>query len=155
MQNTLQIIRELPGIRPYAAVLAVTYGAVAVSMAADFVAGVRKARKNGIATNSRGYKRTCDKAVKYFLPMVCLTCIDIIAGCLLTLPLLTMAMGAFNIFCEWVSVLESAYDKRSIRSAASAVKDAVAERDNLRRLLGRLLETLTDKEKGGCDEKDN
>ena len=57
--------------------LALTYIAVILAMAIDFVAGLRKAKAAGIASNSRGYKMTTEKAAKYFLPMLCLTCVDI------------------------------------------------------------------------------
>lgn len=117
--------------------LALTYVAVAVAMAVDFVAGVRKARRAGIAVRSRGYKRTCDKATKYFLPMVCLTCVDAIISIILPAPLLTMAMGAFNIFCEWKSVLETTHDKTEINRMANTVTAIIENRDDIAAAIAR------------------
>ena len=50
--------------------LAIAYVAVILAMAVDFIAGLRKAKAAGIASNSRGYKMTTEKAAKYFLPML-------------------------------------------------------------------------------------
>lgn len=140
MNNTLLIVESLPGLAAFPAWLAVTYGGVAVSMAVDFFTGVRKARRTGVPTRSRGYKMTCDKALKYFLPMLCLTCIDIISSVFFTAPFLTMAMGAFNIFCEWKSVLESAYEKKQIRDAAETVRAVITNRDDLVRAIAEVIE---------------
>ncbi len=110
--------------------LAATYVCVLVAVAVDFVSGVRKARKAGIKTNSRGYKKTCDKAVKYFLPMLCLSCIDFITSVFFAAPFLTMAMAAFNIFCEWKSVMESTHEKLEIKRAAETLRLVVENHDD-------------------------
>ncbi|MDE6084812.1 MAG: phage holin family protein [Muribaculaceae bacterium] len=111
--------------------LAMTYGCVLIAMAVDFCSGVRKARKAGIATRSRGYKMTCDKAVKYFLPMLCLSCIDTLASVFYPVPFLTMVMAAFNIFCELKSVLETTREKEEIRQATDIVKKVVESKDDI------------------------
>ena len=49
-------------------------------MILDFITGVRKASLRGEATTSRGFRRTAEKASQYFLPMMCLTAIDVIAS---------------------------------------------------------------------------
>ena len=66
--------------------LALTYIAVILAMAIDFVVGLRKAKAAGIASNSRGYKMTTEKAAKYFLPMLCLTCVDLMTSVILPAP---------------------------------------------------------------------
>ena len=93
--------------------LAIAYIAVILAMAVDFIAGRRKAKAAGIATTSRALKMTTEKATKYFLPMLCLSCIDVLTSVVLPAPFFTMLMGAFNIFCEWKSVLESTHDKQN------------------------------------------
>ncbi len=105
----------------FVAWLFATYVCVVIAVAVDFVTGVRKARKGGVATTSRGYKMTCDKAVKYFLPMLCLSCIDYLASIFLVAPFLTMSMAVFNIFCEWKSVMESTHDKQEIHRTMYAL----------------------------------
>lgn len=126
--------------------LAVTYGAVVVAVAIDFASGVRKARRAGIATRSRGYKMTCDKAVKYFLPMLCLTCVDVIASVFFVAPFLTMVMAAFNIFCEWRSVMESTHEKQEIRRAAESVRLVIDNHDDLVKLIARIVAHQLDPE---------
>lgn len=126
--------------------LAVTYGAVVVAVAIDFASGVRKARRAGIATRSRGYKMTCDKAVKYFLPMLCLTCVDVIASVFFVAPFLTMVMAAFNIFCEWRSVMESTHEKQEIRRAAETVRLVIDNHDDLVKLIARIVAHQLDPE---------
>ena len=49
---------------------------VLLAMMADLWSGVRKAKRVGIATSSYGYKRTIDKAVRYYNFLVALTIID-------------------------------------------------------------------------------
>ncbi len=51
--------------------------------------------------------------------MLCLSCIDVLTSVVLPAPLFTMLMGAFNIFSEWKSVLESTHDKQELREAAN------------------------------------
>ena len=79
MQTIIEILKNL-SLHHTAVWLALTYIAVMLAMAVDFVAGLRKAKQAGIATTSRGFKMTVEKATKYFLPMLCLSCIDIITS---------------------------------------------------------------------------
>lgn len=148
MENALFIADAIPGLKSFPGWLAITYGGVAVAMAVDFVTGVRKARRAGIVTRSRGYKQTCDKAIKYFLPMLCLTCIDLISSVFFRAPFLTMAMGAFNIFCEWKSVFESTRDKKQIHDAAETIRTIIENRDDIANAIGKVLEKTL-----GKDEK--
>lgn len=131
----------------------VAYGAVAVAMAVDFVTGVARARRAGIATRSRGYKMTCDKALKYYLPMLVLTCVDLIGAVVLPVPAFTMLMAVFNIFCEWRSVMETTRDKREIREAASTFSVIVRNKDDIARMLFELLEKKEER-KEASGEKD-
>ena len=79
MQTIIEILKNL-SLHHTAVWLALTYIAVMLAMAVDFVAGLRKAKQAGIATTSRGFKMTVEKATKYFLPMLCMSCIDIITS---------------------------------------------------------------------------
>ena len=83
-----------------AAWVVIIYIAVLTAMILDFITGVRKASLRGEATTSRGFRRTAEKASQYFLPMMCLTAIDVIASIYLDYPYLTATMGAFNIYIE-------------------------------------------------------
>lgn len=140
----------------FVAWLFATYVCVVVAVAIDFVTGVRKARKGGVATTSRGYKMTCDKAVKYFLPMLCLSCIDYLASIFIVAPFLTMSMGVFNIFCEWKSVMESTHDKQEIRRAMYAINSALGVVENQHKGLLAVMKDECDAEARGdvSHEKD-
>ena len=126
--------------------LALTYIAVILAMAIDFVAGLRKAKAAGIASNSRGYKMTTEKAVKYFLPMPCLTCVDIMTSVILPAPFFTMLMGGFNIFCEWKSVMESTHDKQEMREAANTLNVIVKNKDDIVGIITQAMELMAKKQ---------
>lgn len=119
--------------------LMLTYVAVLAAMVVDLVSGVRKARRAGVARTSTGFKKTCDKAIKYFFPMLCLTCIDLIASGVEPLPFLTMAMAAFNIFCEWRSVMEATHEKEELRRAERTMSIILENKDELAEALGKLI----------------
>ena len=126
--------------------LALTYIAVILAMAIDFVAGLRKAKAAGIASNSRGYKMTTEKEAKYFLPMLCLTCVDIMTSVILPAPFFTMLMGGFNIFCEWKSVMESTHDKQEMREAANTLNVIVKNKDDIVGIITQAMELMAKKQ---------
>ena len=126
--------------------LALTYIAVILAMAIDFVAGLRKAKAAGIASNSRGYKMTTEKAAKYFLPMLCLTCVDIMTSVILPAPFFTMLMGGFNIFCEWKSVMESTHDKQEMREAANTLNVIVKNKEDIVGIITQAMELMAKKQ---------
>ena len=133
--------------------LALTYIAVILAMAIDFVAGLRKAKAAGIASNSRGYKMTTEKAAKYFLPMLCLTCVDIMPSVILPAPFFTMLMGGFNIFCEWKSVMESTHDKQEMREAANTLNVIVKNKDDIVGIITQAMELMAKKQELERDRK--
>lgn len=96
--------------------IVLTYVFVLVAMGADLITGVRKSRKLGHKINSRGYKRTCSKALNYFLPLMCMSCIDMLASVVVSVPVLTMVFGGYCVFCELKSVMETTHDKEAIRN---------------------------------------
>ena len=126
--------------------LALTYIAVILAMAVDFVAGRRKAKAAGLATTSRALKMTTEKATKYFLPMLCLSCIDVLTSVVLPAPFFTMMMGAFNIFCEWKSVLESTHDKQELREAANTFNVIVKNKDDIAAIVTQAMEMMAKKQ---------
>ena len=52
----------------------------------DILSSIKKAKENGLATTSTGFKKTCDKARKYFSPFMVTVCIDLIACTVLPFP---------------------------------------------------------------------
>lgn len=98
------------------------YSLVMIAVAIDLAAGVVRSRRMGIPRTSRRFRKTSQKVGRYMLPMVCLSCIDIIVMALTRFPVLTMLMSAFNIFCEFRSVMESTHDKQEIAKTAEEMK---------------------------------
>lgn len=119
--------------------LVLTYGAVLFAMFIDLITGLRKAKQAGIATTSRLLKKSCDKAIKYFFPMLCLMPVDIIASQFLPLPAFTMLMAAFNIFCEWKSIMEKTHTKKEMHEAAQTVSVIVKNKDDLAQVFAEVL----------------
>ena len=89
-----------------ALVIAICMGALIVSMAVDLFFGIKKARQNGEATTSKGLKKTCDKARKYFSPFMVTVCIDLIACIVMPFPVFSMIWAGYCVFCEFMSVRE-------------------------------------------------
>ena len=126
--------------------LALTYVAVILAMTIDFIAGLRKAKLAGKVTTSRALKMTTEKATKYFLPMLCLSCIDVLTSVVLPAPFFTMLMGAFNIFCEWKSVLESTHDKQELRDAANTFNVIVKNKDDIAAIIMQAMQMMEKKQ---------
>ncbi|MCM1029569.1 MAG: phage holin family protein [Pseudoflavonifractor sp.] len=141
METTLNLFEGIDPhqFKTFIAWLILYYGAVIVAMGIDLWAGVAKARKAGLARRSTGYKRTCDKAGKYFFPMLCLSCIDLIACTLLPLPLFTLALAAFNLFCEYRSVMENTREKAEMRRAEKTMRIILENKDEIAKALAKLL----------------
>ena len=144
MMDQMLVIPRTP-----AAWLAGCYAAVAVAMAADFVAGIMKARRMGTPRTSRRFRRTAEKAGRYLLPMVCLSCVDVMVLAITEVPALTIAMGAFNVFCEFRSVMESTHDKEQIARVGDTLHSLVANRDNVLKLIAALIEAGASPASGG------
>lgn len=119
--------------------IVLTYVLVVVAMAIDLITGVRKSRKLGRSINSRGYKRTCNKALNYFLPMMCLSCIDVIASAVVGLPALTMLYGAYCVFCELKSVMETTHDKEAIRNDVRELLELGENIGEVREMMRKLI----------------
>lgn len=124
-----------------------TYGAVLFAMFIDLITGLRKAKAAGIATTSRLLKKSCDKAIKYFFPMLCLMPVDILASQFLPLPAFTMLMAAFNIFCEWKSIMEKTHTKKEMHEAAQTVSVIVKNKDDLAQVFAEVLNKVANEGK--------
>lgn len=119
------------------------YLLVMAAMVADLWSGVRKARKLGIAASSYGFKRTVDKAAKYYNLMIALTVIDAMhMGAIWYLeeyyqyhlpmfPFITL-LGAICIgLIEIKSIYEKAEDKVRIDNVAALAKQIIVHRDSM------------------------
>ena len=88
---------------------------------------------------------TTEKAAKYFLPMLCLTCVDLMTSVILPAPFFTMLMGGFNIFCEWKSVMESTHDKQELRDAANTFNVIVKNKDDIAAIIMQAIDLMEKK----------
>ena len=136
----------------FAFIVSLCMAAMLVAMVVDLIFGVRKAKRNGEATTSTGFKKTCDKARKYFSPFMATVCIDIIAACAnLQVPIFSMLWSAYCVFCEFISIREKAWKKAEIRKQERTMKVILENKEDIAKTLIQLL-NQEQKEGGEKDE---
>jgi len=136
--------------------VAVSVAAMLGAMAVDLVTGVRKARQNGVATTSKGLKKTADKAVKYFTPYIVLVCADLICSVVISFPVFSMIWAAYCVCCEFRSVREKAWQKAEIEAAAKTLSVIIENKDELAAAAAKIIlgNTQTPTNKDINDVKD-
>lgn len=122
-----------------ALIIAICMGAIVFSMGVDLVSGVKKAIENGEATTSTGFKKTCDKARKYFSPFLVAMCVDIIACIVIPLPVFSMIWAAYVCFCEFKSVREKSWQKAEIRKQERTVSILLENKDDIAKLIAEVI----------------
>lgn len=127
--------------------LLITTLAVIFAMLCDLISGIRKAKQRGEATTSTGLKRTADKATKYFLPMMCLMSLDLLASNLCPVPACAMLWAAFCIICEFKSVCEKAHTKKEMHEAAQTMNVIVKNKEDIAKILAQVVQEMADKKK--------
>ncbi len=130
-----------------ALIIALCMGALVVSMAVDLFFGIKKAKENGEATTSRGFKKTCDKARKYFSPFMVAVCIDLIACIVLPFPVFSMIWAGYCVFCEFVSVREKSWQKAEIRKQERTVSILLENKDDLAKAMFEIMKQAKEEEK--------
>lgn len=135
----------------FALIIALCMAAMVVAMAIDLIFGVRKAKENGEATTSCGFKKTCDKARKYFSPFIVTVCIDIIACVVVSVPIFSMIWAAYCIFCEFISVREKAWKKAEIRKQERTMQVVLENKEDIAKAL---MAALMEMQKLGKEEDD-
>ena len=137
----------------FAFIVSLCMAAMLVAMVVDLIFGVRKAKRNGEATTSTGFKKTCDKARKYFSPFMATVCIDIIAACAnLQVPIFSMLWSAYCVFCEFISIREKAWQKAEIRKQERTMKVILENKEDIAKTLMQL---LNQEQKEGGDNENN
>ncbi|MDE5722667.1 MAG: phage holin family protein [Paramuribaculum sp.] len=152
MQAMEQMMNEVLTTRMgwIAALVAVDYVCVLLAVLADLRSGVLKARRQGVRRTSRGFRRSVEKAGRYYVMLFAMTLIDaMVCGALLfvaaadgpSLPPLPVfsTMGAIGLaMIELKSIYENAQDKseydRAIGQLRKLLDDPVIK--------GRFLEAL-------------
>jgi len=130
-----------------ALIIAICMGALVVSMGVDLFFGIRKAKENGEATTSRGFKKTCDKARKYFSPFMVMVCIDLIACIVLPFPVFSMIWAGYCVFCEFVSVREKSWQKAEIRKQERTLSVLLENKDDIAKAMIEIMKETGTKEK--------
>jgi hypothetical protein len=130
-----------------ALVIAICMGALIVSMAVDLFFGIKKARQNGEATTSKGLKKTCDKARKYFSPFMVTVCIDLIACIVIPFPVFSMIWAGYCVFCEFMSVREKSWQKAEIRKQEKTISILLENKDDLAKAFAEVLKKQQEAEK--------
>ncbi len=138
----------------FAFIVSLCMAAMLVAIVVDLIFGVRKAKRNGEATTSTGFKKTCDKARKYFSPFMATVCIDIIAACAnLQVPIFSMLWSAYCVFCEFISIREKAWQKAEIRKQERTMKVILENKEDIAKTLIQLLNQ--EQKEGGEKDEDN
>lgn len=122
-----------------ALVIAICMSSLFVAMMVDLLYGIKKARENGEATTSRGLKKTCDKARKYFSPFMVAVCIDFIASAVLPFPVFSMIWAGYCVFCEFISVREKAWQKAEIRKQEKTLTILLENKDDIAKMIAEIL----------------
>ena len=137
----------------FAFIVSLCMAAMLVAMVVDLIFGVRKAKRNGEATTSTGFKKTCDKARKYFSPFMATVCIAIIAACAnLQVPIFSMLWSAYCVFCEFISIREKAWQKAEIRKQERTMKVILENKEDIAKTL---IQLLNQEQKEGGDNENN
>lgn len=119
-------------------------GALVVSMGVDLFFGVKKAKENGEATTSRGFKKTCDKARKYFSPFMVAVCIDLIACIVLPFPIFSMIWAGYCVFCEFASVREKSWQKAEIRKQERTMRILLENKEDIAMAIAEIIKDKKD-----------
>lgn len=112
---------------------------ILAAMAVDLFFGIKKAKELGQATTSTGYKKTCEKGRKYFMPFSVLMCIDFIGCIILPAPFFSMIWAAWCIFCEFKSVREKSWTKAELRKAEKTMSIIIENKDDIAKILADLV----------------
>lgn len=120
------------------------YLLVFVGIMTDLWSGVRKAKINGVARSSYGYRRTIDKISRYYNVLIALTVIDAMQMSsiwyldtyyhydrLPMFPFMTL-IGAIGLcMIEMKSIYEKAEDKVRIENVANMAGKIITNKDDI------------------------
>ena len=134
----------------FAVIIALCMAAMVAGMVIDLILGIRKAKANHEATTSRGLKKTCDKARKYFTPYLSAVCIDIVAACAnVPVPVFSMLWAAYCCICEFISIREKSWQKAEIRKQEQTMRVILENKDDIAHALCDILKRAEESEKKG------
>lgn len=129
----------------HAFVIFICFLSIIVAMAIDLVTGIQKAIELNEARTSTGYKKTCDKARKYFGPFGITVCIDIVSCVIVPIPVFSIILSIWVDFCEFKSVREKAWEKAEIRKQDRTIQVILENKDAIANTVVELLKQSTEK----------
>ncbi len=129
----------------HAFVIFICFLSIIVAMAIDLVTGIQKAIELNEARTSTGYKKTCDKARKYFGPFGITVCIDIVSCVIVPIPVFSIIWSIWVDFCEFKSVRE----KAEIRKQDRTMQVILENKDAIAKTAVELLKQTTEKDEEG------
>jgi hypothetical protein len=120
------------------------YFLVLIAIVADLWSGVRKAKTNGVARSSYGYRRTVDKISRYYNVLLALTVVDAMQMIsiwyldkyyhydrLPMFPFITL-VGAIGLcLIEIKSIYEKAEDKVRIENVTALAGKIITNKDDI------------------------
>lgn len=120
------------------------YFLVIIAIVADLWSGVRKAKINGVARSSYGYRRTVDKISRYYNVLLALTVVDVMQMSsiwyldkyyhydrLPMFPFITL-VGAIGLcVIEIKSIYEKAEDKVRIENVTALAGKIITNKDDI------------------------
>lgn len=143
---------------------------VLLAIMADLWSGVRKAKRNGIARSSYGFRRTIDKIARYYNVLFALTIVDAMQMTSLwylenyyeytwpIFPVVTL-LGAIGIcLIEIKSIYEKAEDKVRIENIANMAGKIITNRDDFSEIVKAVADYMKESDpptKKKADEADN
>lgn len=129
----------------HAFVIFICFLSIIVTMPIDLVTGIQKAIELNEVRTSTGYKKTCDKARKYFGPFGITVCIDIVSCVIVPIPVFSIIWSIWVDFCEFKSVREKAWEKAEIRKQDRTIQVILENKDAIANTVVELLKQSTEK----------
>ena len=130
----------------------VDYVCVLLAMLADLRSGVMRARRNGERLSSGGFRRTVDKAGRYYVTLIAMTVIDAMLVCsviflwltggieIAPLPVFTTLGGLGLCMIELKSIYENSQREGDFDKLLKGLRDAMRN-EKVREALKELLES--------------
>lgn len=139
-------------LKHQAGLLLLMYSGILLVMLIDLITGIRKARIAGKATTSKGLRKTAQKAMQYFLPMLVLTAIDLVTATITSYPYLSGIFFVFICVIEFISVYENTHGEGSIKNVAKGLKIVVKDKADIPQLVSDIMEYVEAQKDITCED---
>lgn len=142
--STIKETMQLHATWIFVSIILVTF-----AMFIDLLTGIKKAKMKGEATTSSGLRKTCEKAYKYYIPILCGSTFDLLFSPMsfYTLPFMSMFISAYCIGCELKSVFENTRSKNEIKDISTFLSNVIINRENPEELLQEIVRKVLEEEK--------